>query len=82
MISMALVSESMGAELSSGLLWIVIFLFYDCLSKTLYEEERELILLQNFSSANCNLFREIDFQCTLSLFIISFPLLCSISNWE
>jgi len=71
MISMALVSERMGAELSSGLLWIVIFLFYDWTFQNFCNEEERgtSFLLQIFSSATAIYFGKLIFNVLLSLFI-------------
>jgi heme exporter protein B len=69
---MALVSERMGAELSAGLLWIIIFFASMIgLSKTFVSEEERgtAFLLQIFSSATAIYFGKLIFNVLLSLFI-------------
>lgn len=78
MISMALVSERMGAELSAGLLWIIIFFASMIgLSKTFVSEEERgtSFLLQIFSSATAIYFGKLIFNVLLSLFINFFSLI-------
>lgn len=77
MISLALVSERMGVELSSGLIWIVIFFASMIgLSKSFVSEEERgtALFLQIFSSATAIYFGKLIFNVLLSLFINFFSL--------
>jgi heme exporter protein B len=78
MIALALVNEKMGAELSSGLLWIVIFFASMIgLSKTFVSEEERgtSFLLQVFASSTSIYFGKLIFNILLSLFINFFALI-------
>ncbi len=77
MIALALVSERMGAELSAGLLWIVIFFASMIgLSKSFVSEEERgtAFLLQVFSSSTAIYFGKLIFNVLLSIFINFFSL--------